>query len=400
MRSHPWLPQQLGGFLTAFLLFSTGHSQITTSSSSSSSSPTPSATHTPQYVHEPTLVEFDIIFPREGETYAPADQFPIVLAVRNPMAALAFRPTMGWFLLKDNGVGGETYTVENMLDTQSITELGFTEVNFHDPASFVLGNFSSDQNPYYFSYLTSQLNSTSAQESKYVLDWAISYWNCSDPFPYDPEHPMRGGIWGEGWQNFITFASVNFTIKDGGIVPDQAALTNDRCEADPEAATRDTVAGVTMRVSNEMWVEANLGAVNTTGDEYEDLGLFYRYDSAGVDYHICANLTNESWEELPANPCHNRLDEKAAASIAAELGLPTGTPGTPGTTKDDEDSAGYRLVPSMLWTVVVGVGLATLAHVAGQYPPNIAILSIPNSRSCFTKFPNRPFGVFPNAAHK
>lgn len=184
----------------------------------------------------------------------------------------------------------------------------------------------------------------------------MSYWNCSDPFPYNPNHPLWGGIWGEGWQIYYSGAVVHFTIKDDGIVPDQSALTNDRCEDDPDAATKDTMAGVTRRVSNEIWVEANFGAVNTTGDEYEDSQPYYQFDSSGVDYHICGNLTNESWEELPVNPCHNRLDEETAASIAAELGLPTGT----GTTKDDE-SAGCRPVPSMLWTVVVGVGLATLA---------------------------------------
>lgn len=135
--------------------------------------------------------------------------------------------------------------------------------------------------------------------------------------------------------------------------PNQAALLNDRCEANNTAATQHTDAGVAVRVQNEMWVEGNSGAAQPNRSTH-----YFPSEMPGIDYHICGNITNDSWEDLPANPCHNRIDEKAATSIAADLGLPTGTPSE---TAGDYESVGYRSAPSTLWAVLAGVGLVAFA---------------------------------------
>ena len=194
---------RLGGFLTSLLLLSTAYGQSTTSSSDA-----------PQHVREPTVVEFDIVFPREGETYAPADNFPIVLAVRNPMAALTFRPTGSWELWKFNETAEtQPRNWNEIIDFRKTEELGLknstTHLNIQNGKAFP-SNFTTDKNPHYFSFNTSNLNAT-VEEGKYYLDWTFMYFNCSHP-PTE----IRYGSWGVGWDISSAIAVVTFSIsKDG-----------------------------------------------------------------------------------------------------------------------------------------------------------------------------------------
>ena len=290
-------------------------------------------------------MEFDIIFPRENETYAPADNFPVVLAVRNPMAALAFRPNMVWELYKAEGEGLD-YDQEKLLDSGLNYELGFSPFDlFHD--NVAPSNFTTDKNPHFFYNTTTQLNGTS-EEGRYLLVWITSYTNCTDPKPYNATDRRTWQTEGAGWERWYKSALVQFSIKDGGIQPNQMALSNDRCEPDSNGETRKTDTGMALRVYNEIWVDSNYGSLNPDTSGYPYLG-----EKPGIDYHICGNMSNEPWEDHKGNLCGNRVDEKAAASIAAELGLPTGTP--------DDDSAGYKHMPSTVWAVLAGVGLVAFA---------------------------------------
>lgn len=299
----------------------------------------------PQYVKEPTLVEFDIVFPRNGETYAPASFFPIVLAVQNPIAALSIRPATYWAI---TNAADRDVIVQGRMD-----ELGFNETD-NSPA-----NFTSDKNPHYFTFWTSNLNGTAADiEGEYALSWWVDYHDC---LVYESKDPTV---------QFIT-TSISFNIKKDGKEPRLEAPTylhDSYCPENPLA----------VRIRKERWMPKK-----------------YHGD---LNYPFCSEMAE--WHGAQALPCNAMLSEQVVKSISAEaaglLGSTatatastsatevTGTgastsPGTPSdsvtatacvsacpaeeTGKKSMGHTAYGSAPSGLWSVVVAGLVAALALV-------------------------------------
>ena len=66
---------------------------------------------TPQ-VSLPANIEIDVIFPRQGETYAPVSPFPVVFAIQNAAVAWYFSFTFEWFVHTEQGILADTGSLD------------------------------------------------------------------------------------------------------------------------------------------------------------------------------------------------------------------------------------------------------------------------------------------------
>ncbi|KAK3386349.1 hypothetical protein B0T20DRAFT_327954, partial [Sordaria brevicollis] len=133
-----------------------------------------------QYIHEPTTVEFDILFPRHGETYAPTSIFPIVVAVQNPNAAVAIRAMLGWTLLVQDQQSGKNKNKHNNNNYRSLGAGIMNDIGW-STYPYTPFNFTTDKNPYYFTQWVDLRDNITSQYlyGEHTLQWAFFHLNCS-----------------------------------------------------------------------------------------------------------------------------------------------------------------------------------------------------------------------------
>jgi hypothetical protein len=66
---------------------------------------------TPQ-VSLPANIEIDVIFPRQGETYAPVSPFPVVFAIQNAAVAWSFGFAFEWLIHTEQGILADIGTLD------------------------------------------------------------------------------------------------------------------------------------------------------------------------------------------------------------------------------------------------------------------------------------------------
>lgn len=250
------------------------------------------AVHKPQYVQEPTIVEFDGIFPVIEETYAPASAFPLVLAVQNATAALALRPQVYWYIrtVPEDMHHEDPATLEYLFKQPAIESGVMTELGWSLPDG-APSNFSTDNlkdGVYYYTAWTGMLNDT-VPEGVYSVTWLINYVNCTDLV--DPD-----------WQSNPSSASLvvhhTFYVEKGNKGTAKKPDLSELAASSPDCPYYSTA----VQVLGEAWME-----------EGHD----------GHDYHICAQLAGWGTFSLPRDSsCQAKLGLEAAASISA--GAPTG----------------------------------------------------------------------------
>ncbi|KAK3395609.1 hypothetical protein B0T20DRAFT_40536 [Sordaria brevicollis] len=163
---------------------------------------------TDEIVQYPATIEFDVVFPR-NDTYAPADVFPIIFALRNPKAAAAFRPLMSWYLEKKGEDRDEVLEEDH---TDMVGPRGASEpvgsLGWHGMSNIwhmAPTNITSD--PFYLVYWTDKLKGPSA-EGQYMLWSDFETFNCTDE-------------WSWGHSDFAHLSTrIFFTIEKGAKAPD------------------------------------------------------------------------------------------------------------------------------------------------------------------------------------
>lgn len=253
-------------------------------------------THEPQFVHSPTIVEFDGIFPVGGETYSPASVFPLVLAVQNATAALALRPQVFWYLMK-LPEDMQRVSIEDLhlllkspaLESGIMTDLGWSLPD-GAPSNYTFSGTGDEKDVYYYTAWTGMLNDTTP-EGVYSIAWLIDYVNCTDT--KDP-----------GWQFDSTGLSKSPSML---VVYDTFSISYDKEAKKPDlnelAAEPDCKPG-------------SLGAFKVLGETWMDKG------HNGTGYHVCAQLAD--WGTFPLardSWCQAKLGPEDAARI--EAGKPT-----------------------------------------------------------------------------
>lgn len=98
----------------------------------------------------PSVVEYDLVFPRNNGIYSPSPIFPIVFAIQSPRALNFFQSSPGVTL----GAGTEGMIYSDGLDFDH--------------------NFTFTSNPYYFSFATQDVPDA---HGNYSLHW---YWRTYD----------------------------------------------------------------------------------------------------------------------------------------------------------------------------------------------------------------------------
>jgi hypothetical protein len=116
----------------------------------------------------PTTVEWDLVFPRQDETYKRVEYFPIVFAIRNAPAVWSAGLQLSWTLYERNS-SGAIKDVSHMLSSN----------NQAGPPT---------TNPFYYLNATAALNQSSA--TTWMLEWvAGTSTNCTKDAPVTNRRP-------------------------------------------------------------------------------------------------------------------------------------------------------------------------------------------------------------------
>jgi hypothetical protein len=105
----------------------------------------------------PTSVEWNLIFPRENETYRRVEYFPVVFAIQNASVALSYGALLSWQL-------------EEEFPSPDVKDSALYRPDISSPP---------ETGPLYITNITTALNSSSA--SRYRLRWQFGITsNCTD----------------------------------------------------------------------------------------------------------------------------------------------------------------------------------------------------------------------------
>ncbi|KAK4148753.1 hypothetical protein C8A00DRAFT_19471 [Chaetomidium leptoderma] len=209
------------------------------------------------------VLEIDMVFPRDNQTYEPTPYMPIVFALRNAELAQYLRPSISARLLNlsasraDVGHGVMTYP----------------------PLEWA--NFSS-QEPY-FTYEFQ--GSRFATEGNWSIFWDVAWGSCKE----DEDGVFRGDV----VYNHSSTYRINIDIKNGGQVADLVAAT-----ANGNSCFND---GVAINVTDQL--------VNVTN---------LRHSNPGPPFETCVVVASSTPTPTP-DPCLVKIDSAVAASISASL---------------------------------------------------------------------------------
>ncbi|CAK7227658.1 hypothetical protein SCUCBS95973_006618 [Sporothrix curviconia] len=220
----------------------------------------------------PATVELDLIFPRNGTTYAPGPRFPIVFAIQNAPAAGSLDLEIAAVL--HNSSRGLTH----------LEPVGAFEAS-NNSAAFVPGA----PNIFYVHYVTEKLQGQAPTD--WTISWTVVTTNCS------------GTGADAGAANVST---VSFSTKPGaqaaGLVASAAAdgASNSSCLASIDSSMTFGITGVQ----------------NVTVEDHKH-GKKHNSTRSPT---TCAVLSNV---QPPSSPCAARLDPATASNIAAALNSST-----------------------------------------------------------------------------
>ena len=211
------------------------------------------------------MLEIDLLFPRDNETYAPTELMPIVFGLRNAELGQYLQPEL------DVGVHNSTSSFYNHWGVELASTKALTWANW------------SSHEPYFASIFAPGFTT----ETTWTLYWTVSWTSCKA----DGDGVFRGHT----KRNESTGFVIKFTIKNGGQAVDLAAAT-----ANGKACASD---GFAIGVTDKFVNVTNL------------LGL-----GEGPNLETCVAMAS-STPTPTADPCRVTIDSTAAASISAELSL-------------------------------------------------------------------------------
>ncbi len=208
------------------------------------------------------MLEVDLLFPRDNETYAPMERFPIVFGLRNAELGQYLQPTLDVALQNSTS---EFWEDRSGIESMSSSVLTRADWSSHEP------------------YFASMFVNAFTTETTWSLYWTVSWTRCKA----DGDGVFRGHT---TWNESTRFL-INFTIKNGGQAVDLVAAT-----ANGKACANDGFAiGVTDKVN-----VTNL------------LGL-----GSKPELETCMVMAS-STPTPTADPCRVTIDSTAAASISAQ----------------------------------------------------------------------------------
>jgi hypothetical protein len=212
----------------------------------------------------PALAEFDLVFPRNNETYGPTALFPFVFAIQNPDLAFSLDP--------------------------GLVEINLWNVtNWSAPGyglSVFLGedwNISRSGVYYAYTVFRSMFYLTNGSATPFLLDWSLSISNCSRQQPGAAVQLSRNVPLHSG--------HINFFIQQGG-------------------QEIDLVAGR----SAPACTNTSHFAFNITNT----LDAGQAYDPGTPNLTTCAVLSDTQPTPF-GNPCAAQLDSAAASSISSVI---------------------------------------------------------------------------------
>ncbi|CAK7225679.1 hypothetical protein SBRCBS47491_005971 [Sporothrix bragantina] len=216
----------------------------------------------------PATVELDLIFPRNGTTYAPGPKFPIVFAIQNAPAAASLDFEID--IVLHNSSRGLTH----------LEPVGTFEAS-NNSAAFASGASKT----FYFHYVTDKLQGEVPTD--WTVGWTVLTTNCS-------------GSGADAGAANISIAS--FSTKPGAQAADLVAsaaadaASNSSCQASIDSSITFGITGVQ----------------NITVQDHKH-GKKHNDTRAPT---TCAALSNV---QPPSNPCAARLDPATASSIATAV---------------------------------------------------------------------------------
>ncbi|KAK3903405.1 hypothetical protein C8A05DRAFT_14622 [Staphylotrichum tortipilum] len=208
------------------------------------------------------VMEIDLLFPRENETYAPDANMPVVFSIRNAAAYGQYlAPSITAQLINTTAVPDDSiwasigYWVDPELDGANWTS--------HEP------------------YLAYSFNKAFRFEASWTLSWRVWLTGCKADD--DGVHRGHTGYYVSDWLN------ITLTTKKGGKTPDLVAATADGRACDSTAV----VVAITDKLFNVTEPPPQVAT--------------------------CAVLDLAATPTHAADPCKATIDSAAAASISAAL---------------------------------------------------------------------------------
>ncbi len=209
------------------------------------------------------MLEVDLLFPRDNETYAPMERFPVVFGFRNA--------ELGQYLQPRLDVGLHNSTSEFWQDRTGIEDMA--------SGALTWANWSSHE-PYFASVFVNGLTTDT-----WSLYWTVFWTRCKA----DSDGVFRGHTTGNESTRFL----INFTIKNGAQAVDLVAAT---------------------AANGKAW--ANDGLAIGVTDKFVNVTDLLKLSSK-PELEKCVVMAS-STPTPTGTPCRVTIDSTAAASIAAK----------------------------------------------------------------------------------
>ena len=146
-------------------------------------------------------MEFDLLFPRDNETYAPNANMPVVFGIRNPAYGQYLQPSLSAKLQN-------TTVIPDLMPGDSI----WADIGFHVEPELKGANWTSNEQ--YFAY---SFNTAFRYEANWTLSWRAWLTGCE---------PDSDGVYrGHTVRRLSEWQTIRITTKKGGMMPDLVAAT-------------------------------------------------------------------------------------------------------------------------------------------------------------------------------
>ncbi|KAM3471127.1 hypothetical protein MY8738_009456 [Beauveria namnaoensis] len=227
----------------------------------------------------PAVVEFDLVFPRDNETYSLSPIFPLVFGIQNPE------------LVSFMGDDGPLVDIR----VRRKDNYNYTLSAYHPRFTYTQGsNNTKDQGQSHVYYVYLDMRPSLLSEGTWEIGWDVAFPHCSRVWTLP--NTMNWTLAGNSQTRFLSFA-----ISADGKAPDITSPKDWDAECfEPQTQYR---ASAGFNVTDILSLEGQSG----------NLGRLFE---AGM--HSCLETSADKLEP-EINHCASRVDSDAAESISAAL---------------------------------------------------------------------------------